>query len=126
MIKESVIKFDENITEAQVQDLNEIFRNKLVGKPLEKITGQFEDYIMAEIKTGVKIIKKIIKEINKIIEENFKFIEKFKKKIRSDGQVSIKFTISSRRPISKINSIFRDIGNIDSLEILEVHEWQIT
>lgn len=61
--------------------------------------------------------------INKIIEENFKFIEKFKKKIRSDGQVSIKFTISSRRPISKINSIFRDIGNIDSLEILEVHEW---
>ena len=72
MIKESVIKFDENITEAQVQDLNEIFRNKLVGKPLEKITGQFEDYIMAEIKTGVKIIKKIIKEINKIIEESEK------------------------------------------------------
>ena len=70
MIKESVIKFDENITEAQVQDLNEIFRNKLVGKPLEKISGQFEDYIMAEIKTGVKIIKKIIKEINKIIEES--------------------------------------------------------
>ena len=61
--------------------------------------------------------------INKIIESNFKFIEKFKKKIRSDGRVSIKFTVSSRKPISKINSIFRDISNIDSLEILELNEW---
>ena len=63
---------------------------------------------------------------NKIIEENFNYIEKFKKKIRSDGQVSIKFTVSSRKPVSKINSIFRGILNIDSLEIVEVHEWETT
>ena len=70
IIRESIIKFDEDITQEQVNDLTVIFKNKLVGKPLEKLNGPIEDFIMAEMKTGINIIQKIINEINKIIEES--------------------------------------------------------
>ena len=69
IIRESIIKFDEDISQEQVSDLTVIFKNKLVGKPLEKLEGPIEEYIMAEMKTGINIIQKIINEINKIIEE---------------------------------------------------------
>lgn len=68
IIRESIIKFDEDISQEQVNDLTVIFKNKLVGKPLEKLNGPIEDFIMAEMKTGINIIKKIINEINKIVE----------------------------------------------------------
>ena len=70
IIRESIIKFDEDISQEQVSDLTVIFKNKLVGKPLEKLEGPIEEYIMAEMKTGINIIQKIINEINKIIEES--------------------------------------------------------
>ena len=70
VIRESVIKFDEDINQDQIDDLTRIFKNKLVGKPLERIEGQIEEYIIKEIKTSVKIIQKVIKEINKIIEQS--------------------------------------------------------
>ena len=67
IIRESVIKFDEDLTQNQVEDLTQLFKSKLVGKPLEIISGPIEDFIMDEIKMGIEIIKKIIDEINKII-----------------------------------------------------------
>jgi heat-inducible transcriptional repressor len=70
IIRESIIKFDEDITQNQVEDLTIIFKNKLVGKPLEKINSPIEDYIMAEMRTGINIIQKIIDEINKIVDES--------------------------------------------------------
>jgi heat-inducible transcriptional repressor len=70
IIRESIIKFDEDITQQQVEDLTYIFKNKLVGKPLETMNSPIEDYIMAEMKTGINIIKKVIDEINKIIVES--------------------------------------------------------
>jgi len=70
VIRESIIKFDEDIDQTQADDLTFIFRNKLVGKPLEKLNTPIEDFIMTEIKTGINVIKKIIEEINKIIEES--------------------------------------------------------
>ena len=70
IIRESIIKFDEDISQEQVSDLTVIFKNKLVGKPLEKLEGPIEEYIMAEMKTGINIIQKIINEINKIVEES--------------------------------------------------------
>ena len=70
IIRESIIKFDEDISQDQVNDLTMIFKNKLVGKPLEKLEGPIEEYIMAEMKTGINIIRKIINEINKIVEES--------------------------------------------------------
>ena len=61
--------------------------------------------------------------LNNLIQENFKFVEKFKKKLKADGQLLIKFTVSSKKPLSRINEIFKNIPNIDSLEISEIHEW---
>ena len=70
IIRESIIKFDEDISQDQVEDLTYLFKNKLVGKPLETINSPIEDFIMVEIKTGIEIIKKVISEINKIIIES--------------------------------------------------------
>ena len=72
IIRESIIKFDEDLTTDQVNDLTYVFKNKLVGKPLEKIEGPLEEYIMAEIKTGVRVIEKIIEEINKLLDSSAK------------------------------------------------------
>lgn len=70
VIRESIIKFDEDINQEQVDDLTSLFRNKLVGKPLETMKSPLEEYIMDEMKTGINIIKKVIEEINKIILES--------------------------------------------------------
>ncbi len=70
IIRESVIKFDEDLEESQVEDLTYIFKNKLIGKPLEKLEGPIEDFIMSEVKTGINIIQKIIEEINKLLDES--------------------------------------------------------
>ncbi len=72
IIRESIIKFDEDINESQVEDLTFIFKKKLIGKPLEKLNTPLEDFIMAEMKTGINIIKKVLEEINKIIEDSQK------------------------------------------------------
>lgn len=70
IIRESIIKFDEDITQDQAEDLTYLFRNKLVGKPLEQLNAPIEEFIMSEIKMGINIIKKVIAEINKIIRES--------------------------------------------------------
>ncbi len=70
IIRESVIKFDEDLDQVQVEDLTYIFKNKLVGKPLEKFDGPIEEFIMSEVNTGINIIKKIIEEINKLLDES--------------------------------------------------------
>ena len=75
IIRESIIKFDEDLNQDQVNDLTYIFKNKLVGKPLEKIKGPIEDYIMSEIKTGIKVIEKVIDEINKLLDSSKTYIE---------------------------------------------------
>lgn len=70
IIRESIIKFDEDISETQVQDLTYIFKKKLIGKPLEKLNTPLEEFIMSEMKTGINIIKKVLEEINKILENS--------------------------------------------------------
>lgn len=72
IIRESIIKFDEDLEQDQVDDLTYIFKNKLIGKPLEKFEGPIEDFIMTEVKTGIHIIQKIIDEINKILDDSKK------------------------------------------------------
>ena len=44
-IKETIIKFDQDISEEQVDTLNFIFNNKLRGKPLDFIDKPLEEYI---------------------------------------------------------------------------------
>lgn len=67
IIREAIIKFDEEITEEQIRNLNYIFANKLVGKSIEEIDGSFEEYLGTELKAGIKVIRKIIDEINKVL-----------------------------------------------------------
>lgn len=70
IIRESIIKFDEDINQEQVDDLTNLFKTKLVGKPLDELNSPLEDFIMSEMKTGINIIKKVIEEINKIIKNS--------------------------------------------------------
>ena len=42
MVKETIIKFDEDITEKQVETINYMFNNKLKGKPLDIIDVPLE------------------------------------------------------------------------------------
>lgn len=68
-IKETVIKYDEDISQNQVESLNNIFNNRLRGKPLEKIDKPMEEYILSAMSDQVNVIKPIIKQINRVIGE---------------------------------------------------------
>lgn len=72
LVRETIIKFDEDITEEQIETLNYFFNNKLKGEPLEKIDTSFEEYIFRELKYSVNIIKPIIEQMQKLIEEEEK------------------------------------------------------
>lgn len=69
MIKETIIKFDEDINEKQVETLNYMFNNKLKGEPIEKIAKPLEEYLYQEMVDMVKVIKPIIEQIKKVLFE---------------------------------------------------------
>lgn len=69
LVKETIIKYDEDITESQVETLNNLFNTKLKGKPLSKIDKPMEEYILSEITYSINVIKPIIEQINKIVED---------------------------------------------------------
>ena len=68
-IKETIIKFDDDITQEQVDTISFMFNNKLRGKPLSYINMPMEKYIMSEMSYRVDVIKPIIEQICKIINE---------------------------------------------------------
>ncbi len=70
IIREAIIKFDEDVTEEQIKKINYIFSNNMVGKPLDWLGGNIEEFITKEMNSSISIIKKIIAEINKIFKEN--------------------------------------------------------
>ncbi len=72
LVRETIIKFDEDITEDQIETLNYFFNNKLKGEPIEKIDTSFEEYIFRELKYSVKIIRPIIEQMHKLVEEEEK------------------------------------------------------
>ena len=72
IIKETIIKFDEDITEEQVGTLNFIFNNKLKGKPLESIDRPLEEYIFSEMNYSLGVIKLVMEELNKVVHEESK------------------------------------------------------
>ena len=69
-IKETIIKYDEDITENQIETLNYTFKNKLKGKPLTKIDKPMEEYIMSSMEDQVDVIKPIITQMNKSLEQS--------------------------------------------------------
>ncbi len=72
LVKETIIKYDKDITASQVETLNNLFNSKLKGKPLNKIDKPMEEYILSEITYSVDVIKPIIEQINKVIDEENK------------------------------------------------------
>ena len=69
IIKESIIKFNEDVTEEQISTLSYMFNNKLKGKLLEEIDEPIEKYIAAEMNTSVNVIKPILDEMKKAVDE---------------------------------------------------------
>ena len=69
MVKETIIKFDEDITDKQVETINYMFNKKLKGQPLEIIDVPLEKYLINEMKYSVKVIKPIIEQIKKVLKE---------------------------------------------------------
>ena len=71
MVKETIIKFDEDISEKQVETLNYMFNNKLKNQPIETINKPLEEYLYEEMSDMIKVIKPIIEQIKKVLfEEN--------------------------------------------------------
>lgn len=75
MVKETIIKFDEDITEKQVQTINYMFNKKLRGEPLETIDRPLEDYLYDEMTYSVNVVKPIIEQIKKVLEEDKIYLE---------------------------------------------------
>ena len=72
IVKETIIKFDEDITDNQVNTLNFIFNNKLKGKPLEAIDKPLEEYIFSEMNYSLEVIRPVMEQLNKVIHEESK------------------------------------------------------
>ena len=72
-IKETIIKFDEDISQDQVDTLTLIFNNQLRGKALSTIDAPLEQYIMDEVNYRIDVIKPVIEQINKALNQESKF-----------------------------------------------------
>lgn len=70
MVKETIIKFDEDITDDQVETLTYLFNNKLKGRPITQIDKPLEEYIYSEMRNILKVIKPVLEQINKAINED--------------------------------------------------------
>ena len=69
LVKETIIKFDEDITQKQVETVNYMFNQKLKGKSLETIKGPLEEYLFDEMNYSVNVIRPIIEQIKKVLAE---------------------------------------------------------
>lgn len=82
MVKETIIKFDEDISEKQVETLNYIFNNKLKGEPIEKIDKPLEEFLVEEMTDSIKVIKPILTQIKKVLfEDNKIYLEGAKREL---------------------------------------------
>ena len=70
LIKETIIKFDENINERQVETMNYMFNNKLKNQPIDTIDRPLEEYLYDEMIYSVNVIKPIIEQLKKVLEED--------------------------------------------------------
>jgi heat-inducible transcriptional repressor len=72
MVKETIIKFDEDISEKQIETINYMFNNKLKDQPIEKIDKPLEDYLFKEMSDSVRVVKPIIEQLKKVLFEDEK------------------------------------------------------
>lgn len=69
LIKETIIKFDEDITQEQVDTITYLFNNKLKGKPLEEINKPMEEYMHSEMSNILMVVKPVLEQLSKAINE---------------------------------------------------------
>lgn len=110
-VKETIIKFDKELSDDVLTDLRKLFSKKIIGKPLEVIPKSIEEYIKEEVKIGIEIISKIIEEINKVILQNMIYIEgateSFKLPELSDDEVKHEY-LNILNNIDEINKYLED------------------
>ncbi|MBQ2937661.1 MAG: heat-inducible transcription repressor HrcA [Clostridia bacterium] len=70
MVKETIIKFDEDVSDKQVETINYMFNQKLKGQPLEVIDLPLEEYLINEMKYSVKVIRPIIEQIKRVVKQD--------------------------------------------------------
>ena len=70
LIRETIIKFDEDINQEQVDTLTYLFNNKLKGKPLAQIDKPIEKYMHSEMDNIIKVVKPVIEQITRVINED--------------------------------------------------------
>ena len=70
MIKETIIKFEEDINDKQVETMNYMFNQKLKNQPLETIDRPLEEYLYDEMSYSVKVIKPIIEQIKRVLKQD--------------------------------------------------------
>lgn len=70
LIKETIIKFDEDITNEQVDTLTYLFNNKLKGKPLTQIDKPLEEYLHSEMSNILEVVKPVLEQIKKAISQD--------------------------------------------------------
>ncbi len=75
LVKETIIKFDEDINEKQVETMNYMFNHKLKGQPIETIDRPLEEYLYDEMTYSVNVIKPVIEQIKKVLEEDKIYLE---------------------------------------------------
>ena len=75
LVKETIIKFDEDVTEKQVETINYMFNKKLKGQPIETIDRPLEEYLYDEMTYSVNVIKPIIEQIKRVLEEENIYLE---------------------------------------------------
>ena len=72
LVKETIIKFDEDVTEKQIETMNYMFNNKLKNQPIETIDRPLEEYLYDEMTYSVNVIKPVIEQIKRVLEEDDK------------------------------------------------------
>ena len=72
MVKETIIKFDEDIYQEQIDTIGYLFNNKLKGRPLEVIDKPLEEYLISEMNDSVNVIKPIVEQLKIAIHEEEK------------------------------------------------------
>ena len=55
LVKETIIKFDEDVTQEQVDTITYLFNNKLKGKPLTQIDKPMEEYMHSEMSSVLNV-----------------------------------------------------------------------
>ena len=69
LVKETIIKFDEDINERQVETMTYMFNNKLKHQPIDR---PLEEFLYDEMTYSVNVIKPVIEQIKKVLEEDEK------------------------------------------------------